>query len=97
MESGNLAGHLLVLRQGLLALADRPAAPAKMFAGFADTFALFEEALCSSGIKPSPESKEKINHLKTLLTETSCETKADPSSLKNMGALSAELGALLRS
>ena len=43
VDSGNLAGHLLVLRQGLLALAQAAADPARWFAGFADTVAVLRE------------------------------------------------------
>ena len=37
VDSGNLAGHLLTLRQGLLALADAPLLPPRAFAGPAST------------------------------------------------------------
>ncbi|TDK33700.1 glycoside hydrolase family 94 protein [Luteimonas terrae] len=38
VDSGNLAGHLLTLRQGLLALIDAPVVAPQTFAGLADTF-----------------------------------------------------------
>ena len=38
VDSGNLAGHLLTLRPGLLALAGEPILPARAFAGLCDTF-----------------------------------------------------------
>jgi hypothetical protein len=40
VDSGNLAGHLLTLRPGLLALADESILPARAFLGLCDTFAL---------------------------------------------------------
>jgi len=40
VDSGNLGGHLLTLRQGLLALGDEKLAGPRLFAGMAATFAL---------------------------------------------------------
>ena len=40
VDSGNLAGHLLALRQGLLALVQLSPVPTRWFAGFADTVAV---------------------------------------------------------
>ncbi len=44
VDSGNLAGHLLTLRQGLLALVDETIAGPRLFAGLADTFAIVVDA-----------------------------------------------------
>ena len=44
VDSGNLAGHLLTLRPGLLALPDEPILPARTFEGLRDTFQLALEA-----------------------------------------------------
>ncbi len=44
VDSGNLAGHLLTLGSGLLALADEPLFDKRVFEGVHDTFALFCEA-----------------------------------------------------
>ncbi len=44
VDSGNLAGHLLTLRQGLLALADAPILAPGTFTGLADTLAVLEES-----------------------------------------------------
>ncbi|MBA8681631.1 cyclic beta 1-2 glucan synthetase [Stenotrophomonas tumulicola] len=44
VDSGNLAGHLLTLRQGLLALADTPVLAPSTFNGLADTLGVLEEA-----------------------------------------------------
>ena len=43
VDSGNLAGHLLTLRQGLLALQDEPVLARSTFHGLADTFGVLEE------------------------------------------------------
>lgn len=43
VDSGNLAGHLLTLRQGLLGLIDAPVLAPQTFAGLADTLAVLAE------------------------------------------------------
>jgi cyclic beta-1,2-glucan synthetase len=43
VDSGNLAGHLLTLRQGLLALPDEPILASHTFDGIADTFGVLDE------------------------------------------------------
>ncbi|MHB1514101.1 MAG: GH36-type glycosyl hydrolase domain-containing protein [Acidiferrobacteraceae bacterium] len=43
VDSGNLAGHLLTLRPGLLALADDPILGARCFEGLRDTFMILVE------------------------------------------------------
>jgi cyclic beta-1,2-glucan synthetase len=45
VDSGNLAGHLLTLRAGLLAVADERILPARLYAGLNDTFRLLENVL----------------------------------------------------
>ena len=45
VDSGNLAGHLLVLRSGLLALADEPALAPGWCAGVRDSFGVLKESL----------------------------------------------------
>ena len=45
VDSGNLAGHLLTLRGGLLVLADDRIVPARLFEGLIDTFNLLEADL----------------------------------------------------
>ena len=44
VDSGNLAGHLLTLRQGLLALLEAPLLPPAALAGLADTFGVLRES-----------------------------------------------------
>ena len=45
VDSGNLAGHLLTLRAGLLALSNDKILPHRLFEGFSDTFKILENAL----------------------------------------------------
>jgi cyclic beta-1,2-glucan synthetase len=45
VDSGNLAGFLLTLRQGLLALIDEPLLPSHVFRGLADTLGVLQEHL----------------------------------------------------
>jgi cyclic beta-1,2-glucan synthetase len=48
VDSGNLAGHLLTLRAGLIALPDEPVVDARVFHGFDDTLRLVELTRMSS-------------------------------------------------
>ena len=52
VDSGNLAGHLLTLRQGLLELPDRHILGARWLEGISDTFQLLVDAV--EGTPPSP-------------------------------------------
>ena len=45
VDSGNLAGHLLTLRPGLLALPDRPILEARWFEGLRDTLGILADAM----------------------------------------------------
>jgi cyclic beta-1,2-glucan synthetase len=49
VDSGNLAGHLLTLRPGLLALADEPVFPPRALQGLLDTLDVLQRALFSAG------------------------------------------------
>lgn len=49
VDSGNLAGHLLTLRQGLLALVDAPVLAPSTFAGLADTLGVLDEVHRAAG------------------------------------------------
>jgi cyclic beta-1,2-glucan synthetase len=44
VDSGNLAGHLMTLRRGLLDLADEPVVDARLFSGLRDTLDVFRDA-----------------------------------------------------
>ncbi len=54
VDSGNLAGHLLTLRPGLLALADEPLFDGRMLEGVHDTFALLCEAVLAGSPQAGP-------------------------------------------
>jgi cellobiose phosphorylase len=69
VDSGNLAGHLLVLRQGLLTLPDQPLVPESLQTGRSDTWAIFEEMVNTTGFKLAPALKEAINHLRLIILE----------------------------
>ncbi len=45
VDSGNLAGHLLTLRQGLLAMLDEPILARATFSGLADTLGVLQETV----------------------------------------------------
>ncbi|MCY7312299.1 MAG: cyclic beta 1-2 glucan synthetase, partial [Pseudoxanthomonas sp.] len=49
VDSGNLAGHLLTLRQGLLGLVDEPVLAPHTFSGLADTLGALEETARAAG------------------------------------------------
>ena len=49
VDSGNLAGHLLTLRPGLVALCDAPVINARWLDGVADTFAILIDAASAEG------------------------------------------------
>ncbi|HSD96723.1 MAG TPA: glucoamylase family protein, partial [Sulfuricaulis sp.] len=51
VDSGNLAGHLLTLRPGLLALPDRPILEARWFHGLRDTLGILADAV--GGVTPA--------------------------------------------
>lgn len=58
VDSGNLAGHLLTLRAGLLALPDQPIVCTQLFVGLADTLAVLRTAQGqgeNEGITPAIE------------------------------------------
>jgi cellobiose phosphorylase len=51
VDSGNLAGHLLVLRQGLLALPQQKIISIKLFEGLRDTFRVLVDTIDETDIK----------------------------------------------
>ncbi|HEX5635343.1 MAG TPA: glucoamylase family protein, partial [Gemmatimonadales bacterium] len=52
VDSGNLAGHLVTLRAGLLGVADGPVLPVNWVAGLSDTLLTLAEALGSAAAAP---------------------------------------------
>ncbi|MDN5781968.1 MAG: glycosyltransferase family 2 protein, partial [Luteimonas sp.] len=59
VDSGNLAGHLLTLRQGLLAQADAPVLAPATWQGLRETLAVLEEA----GGSPQDSFRQKLDAL----------------------------------
>ncbi|WP_083279909.1 glycoside hydrolase family 94 protein [Stenotrophomonas sp. LM091] len=69
VDSGNLAGHLLTLRQGLLALVDAPVLAPHTFDGLADTLGVLEE----ERQRHRPDDAhvgQALNHLRQRLAST---------------------------
>ncbi|WP_447785442.1 GH36-type glycosyl hydrolase domain-containing protein [Stenotrophomonas bentonitica] len=69
VDSGNLAGHLLTLRQGLLALVDAPVLAPHTFDGLADTLGVLDEE--RQRLRPCDAAlAEALNHLRQRLVAT---------------------------
>ncbi|WP_282244356.1 glycoside hydrolase family 94 protein [Stenotrophomonas sp. PS02300] len=69
VDSGNLAGHLLTLRQGLLALVDAPVLAPHTFDGLADTLGVLEEE--RQRLRPGDAPLgEALDHLRQRLVAT---------------------------
>ncbi len=62
VDSGNLAGHLLTLRAGLLALPDDQIVRTCVFDGLGDTLALLEECGGPSGIATAPGDPSRLEN-----------------------------------
>ncbi|WP_238346170.1 GH36-type glycosyl hydrolase domain-containing protein [Luteimonas saliphila] len=85
VDSGNLAGHLLTLRQGLLALRDAPILSPCTFRGLADTFGLVVETAA-----PAPMG----DAMQAIFDRLPGDCHAPPQSLADAGRTLAELAAL---
>ncbi|HQR07415.1 MAG TPA: glucoamylase family protein [Gemmatales bacterium] len=74
VDSGNLAGHLLVLRSGLLALPDAPLIPPRLFEGLRDTTSVLLEVArgfhsdASENITPKADA-DTIHRIQRLMKE----------------------------
>jgi cellobiose phosphorylase len=67
VDSGNLAGHLLILRQGLLALSDEPILGRRFLEGLQDTLNIAVEAAnganganAANATNPDPEAERRL-------------------------------------
>ncbi|MDP1609439.1 MAG: glucoamylase family protein [Sulfuritalea sp.] len=60
VDSGNLAGHLLTLRAGLLALGDERILPAQVFDGLRDTLGILADASDGPGADPVAAFQKKL-------------------------------------
>ncbi len=61
VDSGNLAGHLLTLRQGLLALADAPVSGARIWDGLQETLGVLRESLDSNALPALHEFTRELD------------------------------------
>ena len=66
VDSGNLAGHLLTLRAGLLALPDDKIARTRVFEGIEDTLGLLEDCGGPFGFAPAPADPATHQRLENL-------------------------------
>ena len=74
VDSGNLAGHLLTLAPGLSALADQPIASAQALYGISITLEVVDQYAGDA----SPEAKEAIAAMRTVLAERMREARTLP-------------------
>jgi cyclic beta-1,2-glucan synthetase len=65
VDSGNLAGHLLTLRPGLLALLDQPVFQPRVLQGLLDTLDLLHDALAGSGADALQAPQRELQHALT--------------------------------
>jgi len=66
VDSGNLAGHLLTLQQGLLSLPDQPILGSRLFEGIKDTFMVLTE---QSGKSATTEIAQFKKYLDAIIKE----------------------------
>ncbi|MGY1519469.1 GH36-type glycosyl hydrolase domain-containing protein [Luteimonas sp. A482] len=85
VDSGNLAGHLLTLRQGLLALREAPVLSPNVFQGMADTFGLVVETTAG---QPMGET------MRTIADRLAVARSAPPRTVAEAHRVLAELEAL---
>lgn len=83
VDSGNLAGHLLTLRQGLLAIADAPILAADTFNGLADTLAVLEDV-----VEDTPSDDDALSlaviEFRTVLTQAQWEPPSTATDAERM-------------
>jgi hypothetical protein len=89
VDSGNLAGHLMTLRPGLVALADDPIVTARVFEGLADTLRCVTDALRGA----SPPAVVRLQALLgTAHASPPATIPAAREALEHLGAAIAEVG-----
>jgi cyclic beta-1,2-glucan synthetase len=79
VDSGNLAGHLIVLKQGMLALPHKKIIDKKIFHGIQDTFFLLEDTLIEEDQKTMSLFKTSLEKAcaNTLITYQNVEYQLD--------------------
>ncbi len=90
VDSGNLAGHLMTLRAGLLALVDDSIPTVQVFDGLSDTLRLFEETADGAAAVQAAEFRKE---LKSVFAAPPTNIAAMRSSLEQLAASAAELAA----
>jgi cyclic beta-1,2-glucan synthetase len=88
VDSGNLAGHLLVLRQGLLELTHRSLLPTRLFDGLGDTVRVL---LDSSRGLIADEVSRKINRIETALSIPPTTLRASFDLLSKLSAAATDI------
>lgn len=86
VDSGNFVGHLLILRQGLLALADASLIPATMCAGLRHTLHALAESARDKNAEPQP-SKDALERLRVSVERVEGLLGNPPTSVRGTLAL----------
>ena len=89
VDSGNLAGHLLTLRAGLLALPEQRVVHERTFEGLQDTLAILSDSLHSAGLlEQLPEGTQAaMINLRSRLTSVCEQQQNAPETLTLTGLL----------
>ncbi|BAL24316.1 GH36-type glycosyl hydrolase domain-containing protein [Azoarcus sp. KH32C] len=93
VDSGNLAGHLLTLRAGLLGLADEPVLPGQLFDGLSDTLRVFADVADKTDKVAAGPLAEFRSALESLSTAPPDTLAAAQSSLMRLATGATELAA----
>ncbi len=99
IDSGNLAGHLLVLRSGLLELIDSKILPPRVFDGLQDTAQVLRDAIGdffeglepSRGLPPAEDALRKVERLATELENPPSALSASIRLLQRLGNWASDL------
>jgi len=96
VDSGNLAAHLLTLREGLLAMVEQPIVGTHVLAGLADTNMLLAQALTTHAVDNLPENVQSTflqlqSLLDVALREPPEQLPALLQTLQNLNATAADL------
>ncbi|HEX2920093.1 MAG TPA: glucoamylase family protein [Bacteroidales bacterium] len=86
VDSGNLAAHLITLKQGLLDLPDQPVTGLRLFEGINDTFTILVE---KAGKKPDYPITGILNYLNEILSVPPTTLKASVDALARLRDMSA--------
>jgi cellobiose phosphorylase len=100
VDSGNLAGHLLTLRAGLLALGDDGILPTRLFAGLGDTLGILADTASDVAADPVEQFRKDLESARSAPPQTLAATRgqlvrlaADAARLVDQVSGSVDLGA----